>query len=187
MIVAVLLLCGERVGVTSMLGWHTAGGASVVWVVAGRHAARTPAAPACSTLSSRPHSVWWPKESIRQETITAQQLLVAADSRHSDAPFVPQSSKAKTLGETFAPSALLLDAKKLTGKQDLTVKSEADVYEKDGKLCLVLHHIKWWRHGRQSGTNRWVPLLREGWYGIPFEVGGDSWQDLVCLGSNAPG
>jgi hypothetical protein len=59
------------------------------------------------------------------------------------------------------------------------MKSEADVYAKDGKLCLVLHHIKWWRHGKQSGTNRRIPLVREGRYGIPFEVGGDSWRDLA--------
>ena len=59
-----LLLRGDRVGVTSMSGWRTAGGASVVWAVAGRHSARTPAAPSCSTLSSRPYPVWAARRSV---------------------------------------------------------------------------------------------------------------------------
>jgi hypothetical protein len=58
-VIVAVLLCGARVGVTSLspAGEHTAVGASVMWAVAGGHAARTSAAPACSAPASRPYSI----------------------------------------------------------------------------------------------------------------------------------
>jgi hypothetical protein len=55
------------------------------------------------------------------------------------------------------------------------MKSAADVFVKDSKLCLVLRKIKWWIADRQG--NRTFPLTREARYGIPFAEGGAGFRD----------
>jgi hypothetical protein len=55
------------------------------------------------------------------------------------------------------------------------MKFDSDVYVADGKLCLMLRHIKWWVGDRQG--NRRLPFPREGRYGVPFAENGSSWRD----------
>jgi hypothetical protein len=57
----------------------------------------------------------------------------------------------------------------------LGAMKQGDVYVQDGKLCLMLRHIKWWIAGRQLSRN--LPFPREGRYGIPFSADGSSYRD----------
>ena len=103
------------------------------------------------------------QESIRQETITAQQLLAAADSKHGDAPFVPQSGKPKTLGESFTPGSLLLDAKNLIGKRDpvvatALVTSVTDFFNANpGTFPLCRSILKFVEKHASRTTSSWMP------------------------------